>query len=517
MSRRERPRPTTRRPEFQESALRSGAAARGRPERARAAPVADRRFFQALLPLRFFVGATFLYAGIDKFLDPRFLNSAGPGSIAEQLIAFTHESPLAGLVTVFALPNPIFIGVLMAIGEIAIGLGALTGLLYRASAAGGARGLAALLPDRVVERPSLLLRAGPTLRGRMADAGSRRQRRPGGAPRPVPGVARPGRRCGGGFPGAPGPSPGRTDRRQRAGRGRSGRLRRAAPRSRRGRAGACVAVAVGDGPGRQRRSSRRICGSGRVGSSGRRADRQPEQPPTADRATVHGPNERRSGGADPARRWQRRGVRRRVHAPGMHGPVRLAVGPAVLSLPRGSVRSDPQRGRAAGPGAGRAHRAADRRRQDDGCHHAPRLTDGGHLGGDRSLGRQTPEHVDLARAARRQRLDALVLGAIVDSSGRRDLFTRVSTARAASPSAGYGIGEQASPNVTCAGPSWDAPRQLSQSQAPVLAGRIPAREPVVAGATAACRRLSARTGQASAARRARDRSRSGTGPGSITG
>ena len=138
MSRRERPRPTTRRPESQETALRSGAAARGQPGRVRTAPAADRRFFQALLPLRFFIGATFLYAGIDKFLDPRFLNAAGPGSIAEQLTAFTHESPLAGLVTVFALPNPVLIGVLMAIAEIAIGLGALTGLLYRASAAGGA-------------------------------------------------------------------------------------------------------------------------------------------------------------------------------------------------------------------------------------------------------------------------------------------------------------------------------------------------------------------------------------------
>ena len=120
MSRRERPRPTTRRPESQETALRSGAAARGQPGRVRTAPAADRRFFQALLPLRFFIGATFLYAGIDKFLDPRFLNAAGPGSIAEQLTAFTHESPLAGLVTVFALPNPVLIGVLMAIAEIAI-------------------------------------------------------------------------------------------------------------------------------------------------------------------------------------------------------------------------------------------------------------------------------------------------------------------------------------------------------------------------------------------------------------
>jgi thiosulfate dehydrogenase (quinone) large subunit len=94
--------------------------------------------FAALLPLRFFVGATFLYAGIDKLIDPRFLTASGPGSIGDQLTAFTRASPLAGLVSVFALPFPVLIGVLMALVEIAIGLGALTGLLYRVSAAAGA-------------------------------------------------------------------------------------------------------------------------------------------------------------------------------------------------------------------------------------------------------------------------------------------------------------------------------------------------------------------------------------------
>jgi thiosulfate dehydrogenase [quinone] large subunit len=92
----------------------------------------------ALLPLRFFVGATFVYAGLDKLIDPRFLQATGPGSIGEQLTGFTHASPLAGLVTVFALPFPVLIGLLMALAEIAIGLGALTGLLYRTSAAAGA-------------------------------------------------------------------------------------------------------------------------------------------------------------------------------------------------------------------------------------------------------------------------------------------------------------------------------------------------------------------------------------------
>ena len=112
--------------------------ARGRRDGPVPASPGDRRLFAALLPLRFFVGATFLYAGIDKLIDPGFLAAAGPGSIGEQLVAFTRAGPLAGLVTVFALPFPVVVGVLIALAEIAIGLGALTGLLYRASAAGGA-------------------------------------------------------------------------------------------------------------------------------------------------------------------------------------------------------------------------------------------------------------------------------------------------------------------------------------------------------------------------------------------
>jgi len=139
MSSRGRRRPPSLRPEVgQDTPLRAGGSVRGRRDGPVPASPADRRLFAALLPLRFFVGATFLYAGIDKLIDPHFLTASGPGSIGEQLAAFTRASPLAGLVTGFALPFPVLIGVLMALSEIAIGLGALTGLLYRVSAAAGA-------------------------------------------------------------------------------------------------------------------------------------------------------------------------------------------------------------------------------------------------------------------------------------------------------------------------------------------------------------------------------------------
>jgi thiosulfate dehydrogenase (quinone) large subunit len=95
------------------------------------------RLTLALLPLRVFLGATFLYAGLDKLIDPTFLRSSGPGSIASQLDGFIRVSPIAVLVQVFGQPFPVAVGLLIAVAEIAIGLGTLTGLLFRASAAGG--------------------------------------------------------------------------------------------------------------------------------------------------------------------------------------------------------------------------------------------------------------------------------------------------------------------------------------------------------------------------------------------
>ena len=95
------------------------------------------RTLLALLPLRVFLGATFIYAGIDKLVDPNFLQATGPGSIGAQLDAFVRVSPIGPLVHLFGQPFPVAIGLLIAVAEIAIGFGALSGLLFRLSAAGG--------------------------------------------------------------------------------------------------------------------------------------------------------------------------------------------------------------------------------------------------------------------------------------------------------------------------------------------------------------------------------------------
>ena len=91
----------------------------------------------ALLPLRLFLGITFLYAGLDKLLDPGFLDASGATSIQAQMAAFIRVSPIAELVRL-AEPMAVPIGLAIAIAEIGIGLGALTGLAFRVAAVGGA-------------------------------------------------------------------------------------------------------------------------------------------------------------------------------------------------------------------------------------------------------------------------------------------------------------------------------------------------------------------------------------------
>jgi thiosulfate dehydrogenase [quinone] large subunit len=92
----------------------------------------------ALVPLRIFLGVTFLYAGLDKLIDPAFLSGSGPGSVGAQMAAFAHTSPLGPLVIALGQPFPIAVGAGIALLEIAVGVGALTGLLFRACATAGA-------------------------------------------------------------------------------------------------------------------------------------------------------------------------------------------------------------------------------------------------------------------------------------------------------------------------------------------------------------------------------------------
>ncbi|MFE9447253.1 DoxX family protein [Streptomyces sp. NPDC006739] len=91
----------------------------------------------ALLPLRIFLGVTFVYAGLNKLTSSAFLKSGGSGSIGDTMRSVRDSSAIPALVDL-ALKNPVGFGYAMAFGELAVGLGILVGLLSRLAALGGA-------------------------------------------------------------------------------------------------------------------------------------------------------------------------------------------------------------------------------------------------------------------------------------------------------------------------------------------------------------------------------------------
>jgi nitrite reductase/ring-hydroxylating ferredoxin subunit len=91
---------------------------------------------RALLPLRAFLGFTFCFAGLQKLANPRFFDAADPASIQSQLAGAARRSPVHALIsplTHVAVP----LGVLIAFGELAVGVGTLLGLRARLAATGG--------------------------------------------------------------------------------------------------------------------------------------------------------------------------------------------------------------------------------------------------------------------------------------------------------------------------------------------------------------------------------------------
>jgi thiosulfate dehydrogenase (quinone) large subunit len=90
----------------------------------------------ALVPLRAFLGFTFCFAGLQKLANPNFFNANSPSSIQAQLIASIRISPLhelLGHLLRFAVP----IGIVIALAEVAVGLGTILGLWTRVAATGG--------------------------------------------------------------------------------------------------------------------------------------------------------------------------------------------------------------------------------------------------------------------------------------------------------------------------------------------------------------------------------------------
>jgi len=89
-----------------------------------------------LVPLRAFLGVTFVYAGLQKLADRWFFSSSAPSSVQSQLHGAVRTSPIGGLLG-GAAHHAVLVGLLIAFAELAVGVGTLLGLWARPAAAGG--------------------------------------------------------------------------------------------------------------------------------------------------------------------------------------------------------------------------------------------------------------------------------------------------------------------------------------------------------------------------------------------
>lgn len=87
----------------------------------------------ALLPLRLFLGLTFIDAGIGKLFSPAYFGS-GPKSFTTLAHGFAQASPLGGPIRTVVLAHPYLFALLLAVVELAVGICALIGLASRLAA-----------------------------------------------------------------------------------------------------------------------------------------------------------------------------------------------------------------------------------------------------------------------------------------------------------------------------------------------------------------------------------------------
>jgi thiosulfate dehydrogenase [quinone] large subunit len=90
----------------------------------------------ALLPLRAFLGGTFVFAGLQKLANPGFFDKSNPTSIQAQLASAARVSPIHALVA-HLISHAVLVGVVIALAEVAVGTATLVGLWSRVAAVGG--------------------------------------------------------------------------------------------------------------------------------------------------------------------------------------------------------------------------------------------------------------------------------------------------------------------------------------------------------------------------------------------
>ncbi|USX52290.1 Rieske 2Fe-2S domain-containing protein [Lentzea sp. HUAS12] len=90
----------------------------------------------ALLPLRAFLGGTFIYAGVSKLFDTHYLDGTSALGVHAQMVNAAATSPIGPLVSLAA-DHATVAGLAIAFGEVAVGLATLLGLFTRLAALGG--------------------------------------------------------------------------------------------------------------------------------------------------------------------------------------------------------------------------------------------------------------------------------------------------------------------------------------------------------------------------------------------
>jgi thiosulfate dehydrogenase (quinone) large subunit len=98
----------------------------------------DRWLVYGTIPLRLFLGLTFVYAGLQKISDPGFLQPGSTTYIGTQLQSFATHSPIGFLLDWLALPVPQLAGIGVIVTELVIGALVILGLATRWAAAVGA-------------------------------------------------------------------------------------------------------------------------------------------------------------------------------------------------------------------------------------------------------------------------------------------------------------------------------------------------------------------------------------------
>lgn len=87
-----------------------------------------------VLPLRLFLGFSFIAASLYKLMDPEFFDPGKAGYIGTQIQGFAQGSPIGGFLSTVAEPNAMLFGIMVVAGEMAIGLATVFGLFSRLAA-----------------------------------------------------------------------------------------------------------------------------------------------------------------------------------------------------------------------------------------------------------------------------------------------------------------------------------------------------------------------------------------------